>query len=151
MINQLISLILVDLGWQRLLVATGSFMLHGLVATFLLRGGSSSSDAFVPPLAPLEVIDLSAERTGELLDPQNTGPVCETGKAYIGIGIQLNSYETVVVAPESYPAYQAGIRVGDLVLNPDVEPDFSGYETVDVQRQHRHHRVHIKTQWICLR
>ncbi len=85
------------------------------------------------------------------MDSQDSGPECLQGRAYLGIGMQYDLDGLVTVAPQSYPAYKAGIRPGDQVLNPEFEPDADGYDTVDLKHHGRHYRVHIKTQWICLR
>ncbi len=85
------------------------------------------------------------------MEIQDSGLACLDSKAYLGIGIQYDLNDLVIVAPESYPAYKAGIRLGDEVLNPDFEPDADGYEIVEFKREGKHHWRRIKTQRICLR
>jgi hypothetical protein len=69
----------------------------------------------------------------------------------MGIGLRYDLDDVVSDAPQSYPAYKAGIRPGDAVLNPYFQPDADGYDTVDIARHGRRHHWRIKTQWICLR
>jgi C-terminal processing protease CtpA/Prc len=113
---------------------------------------SSKPETPTPPVPlPIQVIALSNDKKGTLMDAQDFASECFQGKTYVGIGLQFNLDQAVTVAPESYPAYKAGIRVGDQVLNPDFEPDADGYDVVDFTRHGKHHRLRIKTQWICLR
>jgi hypothetical protein len=73
------------------------------------------------------------------------------GKAYIGIGLHADVYQRIMVVPETYPAFKAGLRRGDVLADRDIEPDANGYDTIDFTRHGSHHRLRIKTQWICLR
>jgi hypothetical protein len=103
------------------------------------------------PIEPLKLLDLSLPKTNSLLDAQDGAPPCADGKAYWGIGMQFNLDNIVINAPESYPAYHAGLRVGDVVTDRDIQPDERGYETVEFMRRGRLHRLRIRTEWICLR
>jgi len=128
-----------------------SFALHTVFVLWVLWSSRAPETpaAAVPP--PMQVIALPNQKKGTLLDTQDLAAECLQGKTYVGIGLQFNLDQIVIIAPESYPAYKAGIRVGDEVLNPDFEPDVDGYDIVDFTRRGKHHRLRIKTQWICLR
>jgi len=105
----------------------------------------------IPPLVPLKLLDLSLPKANTLLDGEPDAPPCGVGKSYRGIGMQFNLRDIVINAPQSYPAFQAGIRVGDIVIDPNIEPDGEGYETVNFIHSGKAHRLRIKTEWICLR
>jgi hypothetical protein len=105
----------------------------------------------VTPMAPLKLLDLTLPKNNTLLDSEEGAPPCADGKSYWGIGMQFNLNNIVINAPESYPAYHAGIRVGDVVTDRDIHPDEQGYETVEFTRRGKLHRLRIKTEWICLR
>lgn len=68
---------------------------------------------------------------------------------YMGIGIKFDSYMAYVIyAPEMYPAYKAGIRVGDRILNPDV-PIKDGYINFKIIRNDENMEFRIKIERIC--
>ena len=72
-------------------------------------------------------------------------------KTYKGIGIihSISSPYAVLHAPVYYPGYIAGIREGDLVLNPDVQT-VNGYVDIEVLRSHNGPlKFHIKAETIC--
>ncbi len=130
-----------------------SFAVHAALAAPLVWFSLHRPPVMEPPLPPavVELMDLPNERPGALLEAQSGAPRCSAGKAYVGIGVQSNVYQKVVVVPESYPAFKAGLRRGDVLTDPDMEPDAEGYDTVDFTRHGKHHRLRVKTQWICLR
>lgn len=70
-------------------------------------------------------------------------------KQYKGVGI-IHDIETNVIfhAPEYYPGYIAGLRIGDYILNPDVA-EINGYKDFEIMRLGTHLRFHIKTTNIC--
>ncbi len=103
-----------------------------------------------PPPA-IELLDLAHARVGELGDGEPGAPPCATGKGYWGIGMQFDLEAVVIKVPKTYPAFQAGIRLGDVLANPDLAPDLAGYETVEFTRHGKLHRTRVKTSWICLR
>jgi hypothetical protein len=102
----------------------------------------------LPP--PIELLDLSHARVGELVDAEPGAPSCATGKGYWGIGMQFDLEAVVINVPQTYPAFQAGIRRGDVLANSDLQPDRAGYETVEFTRHGKPHRTRVKTSWICL-
>jgi len=120
-----------------------------LIAAVL--ASSHANIARTPPPSPnIELLDLSRDPVGALLDFGH-GDSCANGKRYLGIGMQLDLDAVVTKAPTSYPAYLAGIRLGDVVANPEVEPDSAGYDTVEFTRHGRLYRTRVKARWICLR
>lgn len=70
-------------------------------------------------------------------------------KSYKGIGIIYNPGTHIIThAPEYYPGYKAGLRVGDFIVEPEVGP-VGDYITFDVLRLREQFRLHIKTDNIC--
>jgi len=139
-------------GVHRLTGIAVSFMLHTVIVSWVLwpsRKPETQPAPAAPP--PLQVIALSNDKEGTLLEAQDFAPNCLEGKAYKGIGMQYDPDEIVTVVPASYPAYKAGIRLGDEVLNPDFQPDADGYDLVAFSRHGIKRTLRIKTQWICLR
>ena len=128
-----------------------SFGLHAVIVLLVLWPWHTPETPAAAAVPPMQVIALPDHKKGTLLDTQELAAECLQGKTYVGIGLQFNMDRIVTVAPESYPAYKAGIRLGDEVLNRDFEPDGDGYDIVDFTRHGRRHRLRIKTQWICLR
>lgn len=126
-----------------------SLGLHVLLILMVLW--STPGPLPIPPLVPLKLLDLSLPKANTLLDGEPDAPPCGVGKSYRGIGMQFNLRDIVINAPQSYPAFQAGIRVGDIVIDPNIEPDGEGYETVNFIHSGKAHRLRIKTEWICLR
>jgi hypothetical protein len=71
-------------------------------------------------------------------------------KNYFGVGFIWNpGTGRIIYAPEDYPAYKAGMRPGDFVMNPDA--DFSdGYIDLFVVRERgQQYHFHIKGDNIC--
>lgn len=78
-------------------------------------------------------------------DPQ----ICSAkDKMYRGVGI-IHTFGSnmVVYAPEYYPAYKAGMRVGDFIVNDTKEVD--GYIDFEVRRGYTALFFHIKSDNIC--
>lgn len=75
---------------------------------------------------------------------------CEQGaESYEGVGIRYWSRNGVVLeAPPSYPGYQAGIRVGDIILTPN-PPNVDGYMTFSVQQDRSVISLKIKVTTVC--
>ncbi len=129
-----------------------SLAVHGLFAAPLVWNGYHRAETSELPMpATVQLMDLANAKRGDLLDAQNGGRGCLKGRAYVGIGVQSDVDQRVTAAPRSYPAFKAGLRRGDILEDPDVEPDRDGYEIVAFTRRGKLHRLHIKTQWICLR
>lgn len=76
--------------------------------------------------------------------------VCESKHpSYEGIGIvhQLGT-SMIIMAPEQYPAYQAGIRVGDMIVEMYKIPN-SNLMFVEVNRHGVNLSFKVKRQKIC--
>jgi hypothetical protein len=72
------------------------------------------------------------------------------GKTYVGIGIKFDPWlYKITRAPEQYPAYIAGMRVGDALVNPYASADENGYIDMDVFRGEQRISFHIKREKIC--
>ena len=74
-------------------------------------------------------------------------------KNYKGIGIIYNPTTGVILhAPSYYPAYQAGLRIGDMILSPDT-PYTSEYADIQYVRPNgdnmRQSTLRIKIDNIC--
>ena len=81
---------------------------------------------------------------------QVDGTSCLRGKGSMSIGVESNIYHRITRAPESYPAFRSGLRRGDILADPSMEPDVDGYGMVDYMRRGKRHHLRSKTQWICL-
>lgn len=69
---------------------------------------------------------------------------------YVGVGLMIQpGSDTVVSAPEQYPAYQAGMRVGDFIIDPFFTNIVNGYLDFDVRRGTEILQFHIKVENIC--
>lgn len=72
------------------------------------------------------------------------------GLNYTGIGITYSTFtQRIIDAPTSYPAYQAGIRANDTLVNPKSAPDAEGYVTVRIIRDDLEMVFKIKQTKIC--
>lgn len=70
-------------------------------------------------------------------------------KSYTGIGlIFMPGSHMVIYAPEYYPAYKAGVRVGDYILDPYSNP-INGYVDLEIRRGYNTLKFHIKVDNIC--
>jgi hypothetical protein len=128
-----------------------SIGLHLAIAATLLHSVPEPADR-PPPPAALEILELPpTARNGRLDVSDGTSPTCAPGRWIAGIGMEMNARHVVILVPRAYPAFQAGLRLGDIVVNPLVEPDLAGYDAVDFRRKGRLHRLIIKTRQICLR
>jgi predicted metalloprotease with PDZ domain len=128
-----------------------SIGLHLSVGAMLLRSMLEQAEP-PPPPAVFEVVELPpTARNGRLDEAYGSSPTCRPGRWIAGIGMEMNERHIVILVPRVYPAFQAGLRLGDVVVNPTVEPDSAGYDAVDFRRKGRLHRLIIKTRQICLR
>jgi predicted metalloprotease with PDZ domain len=105
-----------------------------------------------PPPAAVEIVELpQTTRNGRLDESEGDSRSCAPGRWFAGIGMEMNERHVVILVPRAYPAFQAGLRLGDVVVNPRLEPDSAGYDAVDFRRKGRLHRLIIKTRQICRR
>lgn len=69
---------------------------------------------------------------------------------YLGIGIMIQpGSDTVIAAPPQYPAYKAGMRIGDYIVNPWGVVIVDGYLDYDVRRSTEILKFHVKVENIC--
>ena len=72
---------------------------------------------------------------------------------YVGVGIMIQpGSDKITSAPHQYPAYRAGMREGDTLIDPfgsDVTPD--GYIDFTVWRNKELIKFHIKAENICFK
>lgn len=147
-----------------IIAVTGSLFIH---AAFLLILSLSWLHAPLPPkkgtteTIRVELIETKQPSTHP---PANTtvdkhgkkvykrDEVICSGKdnTYIGVGIMIQpGSDTVTSAPEQYPAYIAGMRVGDFIIDPFFSNIVDGYIDFDVRRGTDILKFHIKVDNIC--
>lgn len=76
--------------------------------------------------------------------------ICQAAnEQYEGIGIIYSPWTSLVLsAPAEYPAYKAGMRVGDMLV--DLKPDVvDGWLTHEVVRHDKRFKFRIHTDKIC--
>ena len=89
-------------GVHRSLGIAVSFMLHAVIVSWVLWPSRTPQTQPAPAAAPpLQVIALSNDKQGTLLEAQDFAPNCLDGKAYRGIGMQYDPDEVVTVVPSS--------------------------------------------------
>ena len=78
---------------------------------------------------------------------------CAADRQYDGIGIIFDPYDfKITEAPTSYPAYRAGIRVGDVIMRPYSTIAVQGVMDVDIEKPNgKVVKYRIKTTRICYR
>ena len=70
-------------------------------------------------------------------------------KFYLGIGVIYQFGSNLLThVPEQYPAYKAGLRVGDEYLNPGEDP-VNGYLRVEIIRESTKMEFKVKVYTIC--
>jgi hypothetical protein len=128
-----------------------SIGVHVAAAALWVRSVRDELPAPPPPFV-FELVELPhVARNARLDESDGDSLACAPGRWIAGIGIEMNERHVVILVPRAYPAFQAGLRLGDVVVNPMVEPDSAGYDAVDFRRKGRLHRLLIKTRQICLR
>ncbi len=72
---------------------------------------------------------------------------------YLGVGIIIQpGSDRIISAPPQYPAYRAGLREGDLLIDPFVsEITADGYLDFIASRNNIPIKFHIKTENICFK
>lgn len=72
---------------------------------------------------------------------------------YLGVGIIIQpGSDRIISAPVQYPAYRAGLREGDLLIDPFVsEITADGYLDFIASRNNIPIKFHIKTENICFK
>lgn len=70
-------------------------------------------------------------------------------KKYVGIGMIYNPGTNIIYRlPQDYPAYKAGLRLGDLIVDPYL-PIVNNYLDIVVRRGNEFLSFHIKVENIC--
>lgn len=102
----------------------------------------------LPPTPPSITTEVLKGNTDSILYPTDE-KICEgKDRKYTGIGIiWMPGSGMVVHAPEFYPAYKAGVRMGDLIVGPIEELD--GYVDFTVMRSNNRLNFHVKLESIC--
>jgi hypothetical protein len=147
---------------QRRFGFIGSILLHGSIVLYLLWPRAQQ----VPPPKPLpqaseetttvklmsvadsdKAIALGNQAGG--IDPE----ICaDRDQRYIGIGITFGfGTNLVLTAPPQYPAYRAGIRVGDMLEDPWAITNTPAWITVKVTRHDKKLSFRVKPSDICFR
>lgn len=76
-------------------------------------------------------------------------PCPADAKTYLGVGITYDRVTGLIEqAPSVHPAYKAGIRVGDLLVN-DPYPDEKGMMYLNIIQNNHQHTLAIKATQIC--
>jgi len=122
--------------------AGASFGLHAIVIAMLLH------DEPIQKPPPSLTLAMVAMNDGILVSPNDIGGSCP-GHTYFGIGIRADEGGFIIQAPPGYPAYDAGIRVGD-------EPDFNddtkiAVQVVEVIRNDVVLSFEVKSTVVCLK
>ena len=139
----------------------GTILVHLMVLVLFLEFSSNSQpDKQVDnpannPVNVMILLDVAVPPEGSdatTNEPLYTadGKVCPPGaKTYLGVGFV---YETdtgeIHQVPTVLPAYKAGIRTGDLLLN-DPYPDAAGMMYIKILRGYKQINFEIKAAEIC--
>lgn len=113
----------------RLVAATLTALLHGLVVAVLMR--ATVGPAQPPPAAAVQLVNADRLRdAGERLVEVDISPGLNTrgiacaGSSYVGIGITADPRtDRIILVGDNTPASRAGLQHDDIVLNPDVWRD----------------------------
>lgn len=71
-------------------------------------------------------------------------------KNYIGVGMIIQpGTNRVTNVPEQYPAYKAGIRNGDIIVDPYGPTIMNGYVSFDIRRGDQILNIKIHAEKIC--
>jgi hypothetical protein len=153
---------------KRVVGVIGTVLVHATVVLILLWssiikscGDGESSTPSQPPLLEVRLISKSSDdisiqstlgkdsRMG--MDGNPDPRICNDKDAsYIGIGIIYSIFTAVVLsAPSDYPAYKAGIRVDDILLDPHTPADKDGYVIYRILRGKDQLLFRVKQERIC--
>jgi len=136
-----------------------SIILHIIPFLFLIKLVDKTQVSAIPPgvvtnvrLIPIAEQGIQQEKKpkGDFTVYEKDEVVCE-GKdsSYLGIGLLFQLGTGVVsFVPKQYPAYKAGIRVGDMMVDPWVT-EVDGYMDIEVVRGYQHLKFHVKMDTIC--
>jgi hypothetical protein len=104
----------------------------------------------IPIIEPTSNIETKIADEGKKVSYPTDGRICGgKDKHYKGIGVIYNPGTHIIThAPEYYPGYISGLRIGDYIVDPEVA-EVDGYIRFDILRAHEQLRFHIKTDNIC--
>lgn len=136
----------------------GTILVHLLVLVLFLDFSSTPrvdqrpNETVDTPVDVVLLTEAEADAMGPKTDPLYTadGKICPPGtKTYLGIGIvyEMDTGE-ITQAPDVLPAFKAGIRVGDLLLNNPF-PDAAGMMYPKILRGYQQITFEIKTTQVC--
>lgn len=149
---------------KSLLVAwSASILLHSLLVLTLIRPGVDAVDTSEPMVNRPIFVDLLPPNTEskDLISDSRDIAVDQTYpldslicgdkiKSYRGAGLLYSTFTNLVsYAPEYYPAYKSGIRVGDKLLNPGAFANANGIMTLYIDRDGKILTFDVPVAEIC--
>jgi len=152
-------------NWSRTIGISGTLIIHlSLLLQFIVIPVLKKPPPPPPPgnqqevevtlLPPVEhksiilpPIDAPAEIIAQV-DPD----ICKNqSDSYMGVGFKYSPFTALIIhVPEYYPAYRAGIRLGDMILDPDT-PIVNGYLDIEIMRGYQQMHFRIKAEKICFK
>lgn len=111
-----------------------NFVLSLLLHTLLLTLGFVAAPKQSTPVTPPTVeVQLTGSQSSSSLQDPGDGIGCPDGEWFGGVGLEHDLFTNrIPKAPSGYPAYRAGVRVGDILLN---EYELRGDPGTEVQIQ----------------
>ena len=118
---------------------------HFSDASFSARHAISGSEPYYQKVSSPDSSEKVASDLGEL--------ICAGKDAnYEGVGMIIQpGSNRVISAPEAYPAYKAGIRLGDRIADPYGPSPKAGIITFDVETDHGNRLVRVRQAKICFK
>lgn len=147
---------------KRVIGIVGTVLIHIIVPIYLLWPKAQVPPQPPPPPPTSKVVSVSlipqssSEDSRKGNDPGVDGApdpkICaDKDPSYEGIGITHSfGTELVLTAPATYPAYKAGIRIGDMVVELYRIPS-TNMMFVHVNRHGKHLKFKVKREKICFR
>jgi membrane-associated protease RseP (regulator of RpoE activity) len=147
---------------DKILGIMGSILVHLVILISIIRAPESIPTRRLPldepesiqiTLIPMpSVTESKADNSDADLAatyPTDSSICAGQNKTYVGVGFIMSfGSDLIIHIPEFYPAYKAGMRLGDFILNP-YEPIINGWIDFDVLRHTEKLHFHIKADNIC--